>query len=60
MRQNFNDLTIKNLNNYECLIIDNFKNKNEEKLLYSILNQSKQLDNFIVINSILPIKKIQI
>ena len=55
--QNINDLTIQNLNNYECLIIDNFKNLTEEKILYSILNQSKQLDNFVVINSILPIKK---
>ena len=55
--QNINDLTIQNLNNYECLIIDNFKNLIEEKILYSILNQSKQLDNFVVINSILPIKK---
>ena len=55
--QNINDFTIQNLNNYECLIIDNFKNLTEEKILYSILNQSKQLDNFVVINSILPIKK---
>ena len=31
--------------------VDGFKNNIEEKLLYSILNQSKQLDNFILINS---------
>ena len=47
-----NDEIVKDLNNLECLIIDNFKNNVDEKLLYSILNQSKQLDNFIVINSI--------
>ena len=41
----------------ECLIIDNFKNNIEEKLLYSILNQSKQLDMYIVINSFSPIKE---
>jgi chromosomal replication initiation ATPase DnaA len=40
----------------ECLIIDNYENNIEEKLFYSILNQSKQLDNYVVINSILPIK----
>ena len=40
----------------DCLIIDNYENNIEEKLFYSILNQSKQLDNYVVINSILPIK----
>ena len=42
--------------NLECLIIDNYQNNIDEKLFYSILNQSKQLDNYIVINTILPIK----
>ena len=42
----------------DCLIIDNYKKNIEEKLFYSILNQSKQQDNFVVINSILPIKDI--
>ena len=42
----------KNLNNIDCLIIDNFENNIDEKLFYSILNQSKQLDNYILINSI--------
>ena len=49
--------TIKEINNCECIIIDNFTNKINEKLFYSILNQSKQLDSYIVINSILPINK---
>ena len=40
----------------DCLIIENFKNNINEKLLYTILNQSKQLDNYIVINSTLSIK----
>ena len=40
----------------DCLIIDNYENNIDEKLFYSILNQSKQLDNYVVINSILPIK----
>ena len=50
--KNVNDGIVKDLNNLDCLIIDNFKNNVVEKLLYSILNQSKQLNNFVVINSI--------
>ncbi len=52
-----NDTVISKLNKNECLIIDNYKNKINEKLLYSILNHSKQLDNFILINSFKPISK---
>ena len=33
------------------MIIDEFKNNVEENLLYSILNHSKQFENFILINS---------
>ena len=40
-----------NLNNLDCLIIDDYNNNIDEKLLYSILNQSKQLEKYIVINS---------
>jgi chromosomal replication initiation ATPase DnaA len=52
-----NDIT-QNLNNIDCLIIDRFKNNIDEKLFYTILNESKQLDNFILINSIPSIKEI--
>ena len=45
------DKIIKKLNNLECLIIDEFDNNIKEDLLYSILNHSKQLDNYILINS---------
>ena len=41
-----NDIT-QNLNNIDCLIIDRFKNNIDEKLFYTILNESKQLDNFL-------------
>ena len=41
----------------DCLIIDNYNNNIDEKLFYSILNQSKQLDNYIVVNSIPPLKE---
>ena len=48
--------TIEYLDNLDCLIIENYKNNIDEDLLYSILNQSKQLDNFLLINSKIPIK----
>ena len=51
-----NDQTIGNLENLDCLIIDNYRNTIDEKILYSILNQSKQLDKYVVINSEISIK----
>ena len=49
---------IQDLNNLECLIIDSYKSNIDEKLLYSILNESKQLENYILINSISSMKNI--
>ena len=54
--KNIDDKIIEELNNLDCLIIDNFENNIEEKLFYSILNQARQLENYIVINSIPSIK----
>ena len=54
-----NNSTIEDLNDLDCLIIDSFKNNIDEKLLYSIFNQSKQLDNFILINSTISIKNVE-
>ena len=50
--------TISNFEKIDCLIIDNYESNIDEKLFYSILNQSKQLDIYVVVNSILPIKDI--
>ena len=47
---NINDKLVGKLENYKCLIIENYKNNIDEKLLYSILNQSKQLENYVLIN----------
>ena len=55
--KNINDKLISNLNSFECLIIDNFDNNINENLFYSILNQSKQLDIFVLINSKRSLKK---
>ena len=46
--------------NIDCLIIDEFQDNINEKLLYSILNQSKQLETFILINTINPLKKLNL
>ena len=56
--KNINNHSISDLNNFDCVIIDNFENNIDEKLFYSFLNQSKQLSNFIVINSINSLQKI--
>ena len=45
------DKTVQDLNTIDCLIIDNFNTNIDEKLFYSILNQSKQLEKYILINS---------
>ena len=54
---NFKDHDIiKNIENQNCLIIDNYKNNIEEKEFYSILNFLKQSDKYLIINSLNPIK----
>ena len=52
------DKILEELNNLNCLIIDNYENNIDEKLFYSILNQSKQLDNYIVVNSTLSLNEL--
>ena len=55
-----NDITLANLENINCLIIDNFENNGTKKLFYSLLNQSKQLDNYILINSRHSLKQLNL
>ena len=57
--KNINNETIQELNNFDCLIIDSYQNDIDEKLFYSILNQSKQLENYILINSTDSLKNIK-
>ena len=47
----FNNDSLKHFKSKECLIIDNYNNNIDEKLLYSSLNQANQTDKYIVINS---------
>mgnify|MGYP001410356389 FL=1 len=56
--QDINDEVVKNLNELDCLIIDSFDNNINEKLFYTILNQTRQLDNYLLINSNLSLKNI--
>ena len=58
--ENINNKIVEDLNSLDCLIIDSFDNNIDEKLLYSIFNQSKQLENYILINSITSIKDLEI
>ena len=54
--KNIDNETISKFGKLDCLIIDNYENNINEKIFYSILNQSKQIDSYVVVNSILPIK----
>ena len=47
---------IKNIENKECLIIDDYKNNIKENEFYSILNFLRQANKYVIINSIFPIK----
>ena len=48
------------IDNYDCIIIDNYEENISEKFLYSALNHYKQLNKYIVINTVMPIQKLNI
>jgi chromosomal replication initiation ATPase DnaA len=52
--------TLSNMRVKECLIIDEYKNNVEEKLFYSALNQSHLSNQYIIINSIKPLRSFEI
>lgn len=54
----FNNDSLKNFKSKDCLIIDNYNNNIDEKLLYSSLNEAYQTEKFVVINSLISIKRI--
>ncbi len=43
----------------ECLIIDDFRNDIEEKILYSIINQAFQDNKYLIISSSVSLKKFE-
>ena len=58
--KNFNEETVVKNKFFKCLIIDNFNNDINEKLLYSILNHLKQIDKYVLINSLKPLNHYEI
>ena len=44
----------------ECLIIDNYENNIKENLLYTIINQTYQSNQYVIINSDQPISSLEI
>ena len=54
----FNDDIFKKAKLFENIIIDNFDEKYDEKLIYSIFNLIEQDNKYMLINSIIPISKI--
>ena len=55
-----NDNSLESIKSKECLIIDEYKNDIEEKLLYSILNQSLLSNQYIILNSSKPIQSLEL
>ena len=54
-----NNETISKFEKLDCLIIDNYEKNIDEKIFYSLLNQSKQSDSYLLVNSILPLGNIK-
>ena len=48
--------SLSSIKSKECLIIDDYKNNIEEKLFYSLLNQSHQSNQYVIVNTLESIK----
>jgi len=55
-----NNNTLSDIKAKECLILDEYKNNVDEKLFYSILNQSYLSNQYIIINSLSPIQNFEV
>ena len=55
-----NDNSLALVKSKECLIIDDYKNNIEEFFFYSLLNQTHQSNQYIIINSLESIKTLPI
>ena len=58
-QKQLNDDIFKQIKLYDCLIIDDFENNNDEKIIYSIFNLVDQDNKFLLINSLKPINEIK-
>ena len=54
----FNDETLREFKIFENLIIDDFDQNIDEKLMYSLFNLADQDKKYIIINSLIPINEI--
>ena len=54
-----NEEVFKKFKLYENIIIDNYDNKSEENLMYSIFNLVDQDNKYLIINSLNPINEIE-
>ena len=57
--KNINNSIFKSIKLFESIIIDDFEECNEEKILYSIFNLIDQDNKYMLINSVRPINKIK-
>ena len=57
---NLNNDSLSAIKSKECLIIDEFQNNIEEKLFYSVLNQTHLSNQYIIINSLKPIQTFEV
>ena len=57
---NLNNNTLSSIKTKECLIIDEYQNNVEEKLFYSVLNQSYLSNQYVVINSLKPVQLLEL
>jgi len=55
--KDINDEVFKKLKLFENIVIDNYYNKSDEKLMYSIFNLVDQDNKYLIINSINPISE---
>ena len=53
------DKTLKEIKLHECIILDDFKNSAEERVLYSLFNLVDQDNKYLLINSEYPINEVK-
>ena len=58
--KDFNENVDNRIMEVDCLIIDNYDDNIEEKLLYSMINHLSQLNKYVIINSKKSLKKFNI
>ena len=57
LSKNVSEDILRDFKTKECLIIDDYNNNVDEKILYSIINQANQDNKYLIISSTVSIKK---